>query len=344
MPGYERAMTDRALTDPALPALRQLIDPSGATRMLRAAWKVGLWPPGLPAPEVRAVHVLRYHAGSRCTLWLALDGWPASSCIAKIHRRGNEATADVLRRLSHAGFASGQCERVPELVAALPDCHLLVLQVAPGAPIHRLTPDALPEAAVRAAYWLAAFHSTCLSLPPAYALRHPLVMARRWHARLERAAPELADDAAHLWDALVAASPAWPPQARLIHGDFGAEHLFIAPDATTVIDWDRCRPGDQVEDAGRFVGSLYARAARERAGATEMAAAAASFCAAYCGAQPAAAASLPFYVALACLRRASRAACAGADDRDTAGSARYRRRAARLARAGQATLATIAWT
>jgi aminoglycoside phosphotransferase (APT) family kinase protein len=188
----------------------------------------------------------------------------------------------------------------------LPELHLLLLDGVAGAAVKDLVCDTA-DAAARAAHWLAAFQDARVQLPAVYALHHPLARARRWSARLQRGAPALAGAVARLEDALNAAPPPWPPQPRplLIHGDFTAGHIFIAPQTTTVIDWDSCRPGDPPEDAGRFLASLSYLAARQRVSMPTAATAAASFRATYAESHPAAAASLPFYTALACLRKAS---------------------------------------
>jgi hypothetical protein len=323
----------RALIDPAIPSVRRLASPRRATKTLRAVWKHGLWPEALPVPDVRTVRILRYHAGSRCTLWLALDGWPSGGCIAKVYARGDAAAADVLRAMRQAGFAERSVDRVPALIAALPGLHMLLLDVAPGLPIKELLRDGAPDVAVRAARWLAAFHGARLPLPAAYTLRDPLAVARRWNVRLARATPELASAAARMFDALTAVQPPWPPQPHLIHGDLSAGHIFVAPEATTVIDWDRCRPGDPSEDAGRFLASLYGLVAHNRAGGVT--AAAAAFQATYVAARPDAAASLSFYTALACLHKASRG------DRHVHDMQRHHRRASTLLEAGLAALGAV---
>jgi aminoglycoside phosphotransferase (APT) family kinase protein len=279
------------------------------------------------------VRVLRHHAGSRYTLWLALDGWPLGGCIAKVYAHGDAAVADVLRAMHRAGFAERSVDRVPALVAAMPGLHILLLDVAPGLPIKDLLWDGAPGAAARAARWLAAFHGARLPLPASYSLHDPLAAARRWSVRLARATPELASDAARMFDALTAARPPWPPHPHLIHGDFGAGHIFVAPEATTVIDWDSCRPGEPPEDAGRFLASLYDRAARART--DRVIAAAAAFQATYVAARPDAAASLPFYTALAGLHKASRV------DRHAHHVRRDHRRASTLLEAGLAALGAV---
>lgn len=339
---HSAALTDTtALTDPAIPAVRHLASPQRATQTLRAAWKQGLLPAGLPEPDVRAVRILRYHAGSRCTLWLALEGWPLDGCIAKVYAHGDAAAAETLRAMRRAGFAEPAVDRAPTLLAHLPDLRMVLLEVAPGLPIKealREGADGAPDVAARAARWLAAFHDAPLPLPASYTLHDPLAVAMRWSERLAHTTPELASAAARTLDALTAARPPWPPQPHLIHGDFGAGHVFVAPEATTVIDWDRCRVGDTTEDAGRFLASLsdLANGARTERIIAAAATFQATFQATYLAARPEAAAFLPFYTAFACLRKASRSI------RHTHDQRHYQRRASTLLGAALATLGAVA--
>ncbi|HEX6797643.1 MAG TPA: hypothetical protein VF116_08010, partial [Ktedonobacterales bacterium] len=91
-------------------------------------------------------------------------------------------------------------------------------------------------------------------------------------------------------------------------GDFGAAHVFVAAETTTVIDWDSCRAADPAEDGGRFIASLWHLAARGCITRDDAAAAARRFRDAYAAVRPQLAARLPFYAALACLRKAARLA------------------------------------
>lgn len=300
------------LDDPLLPALRYLASPAGATQLLREEWQRGGWPRPLPLPIVRAVRMLRYHPGRRCTLWLTLDDWPVGNCIVKVYARRETAlaTADVVSALGSAGFAPATPYRVPALLASIPDRCLLLLDVVPGVPVKKLVSAGEPASVTHAVEWLAAFSAARLPFPTAYTLHHPLTAASRWSVRLrrqaEQVAPALAADAAHLLDALAARCPSWPPRVHLIHGDFGMVHVFVTPDATSVVDWDSCRPGHPAEDAGRFLVSLYDLAARHPGKAAPIMDAVACFQAAYAALLPTVASSLPFYTARACLRRACR--------------------------------------
>ena len=143
-------------------------------------------------------------------------------------------------------------------------------------------------------------------------------------------APALAGDTRRLLAALVEARPAWPPLPHLAHGDFSASHVYLAAEATTVIDWDAWGVGDGAEDAGRFLASLRHLAARDPARREAVAREAEAFARTYQAAVPLAGRSLAFYEALACLRTATRLMANG--------SPRCGRRAAALLAAGERAL------
>ncbi|PYV02996.1 MAG: hypothetical protein DMG10_12730 [Acidobacteria bacterium] len=88
------------------------------------------------------------------------------------------------------------------------------------------------------------------------------------------------------------------PEGRLVvqtHGRFHHDHVFLSPEAVTVIDLDRSRPADPAKDVAEFVRVL--RLAAFRAGVDEALTGEVTeaFLAEYLGLVPAAAAGLPHY-------------------------------------------------
>lgn len=323
-PGPAQALP---LNDPALPSLASLRCPQCATQTLRAAAQHGWWPQNLALPIVQAVRVLRYHPGSRCTLAWTLDGWQANVCIAKVLAHNVTAAAETLLNLARVGFTMASEQRVPTLLAVIPELNLLLLEHAAGTPISKLAPEEWPVAALRAAHWLGALSAAQLPLPGSFALGDPVAGARRWQTRIQGAAPELTRDCEQILAVITARQPPWPAPVRLIHGDFGVGHIFCGPEATTVIDWDSCRPGAPGEDAGHVLASLANLGWHCAADEGAITAALSSFRAAYAEVLPEYAPSLPIYTALACLRKASHVVERSVD------------RASRLLQTGQTVLA-----
>ncbi|HEX6796850.1 MAG TPA: phosphotransferase [Ktedonobacterales bacterium] len=285
-----------------------LATPRGANGHFAHEWRAGRWPVELPLPRVRAVRYLRLHPGSRCTFLYTVEGWQGAACIAKVYARPRPPLSQTLASLQAAGLTAPARHRVPEVIAELPALRLVLLRVAPGRTAADMLQDGDLEATARAGEWLGAFHTAPIALPTAYTLRYPLAQAARWHDRIARHLPALANRAGALHTRLLNARPQWPGEVRLIHGDFGAAHVFVAAETTTVIDWDSCRVGDPAEDGGRFIASLWHLAARERITRDDAVAGVWRFRAAYAAVQPRIAARLPFYAALACLRKAARLA------------------------------------
>lgn len=287
----------------------------GANARLAHEWRAGRWPVGLPLPRVRAVWRLRLHPGSRCTFHYTVEGWPEAECIAKVYARPQPPTTQILASLQAAGLTAPGRHRVPPVIAELPAPRLVLSRVAPGVPAAELLREGELEAAARAGEWLGAFHAAHVPMPAAYTLRNPLAQAARWTGVIARHAPELANRAGSLHERLLASRPAWPRAVGLIHGDFGAAHVFVAADTTTAIDWDSCRVGDPAEDAGRFIASLWHLAARARITHDDATAAERRFRDAYTTVQPRTTVRLSFYAALACLRKATRLARHGERER-----------------------------
>lgn len=286
-----------------------LATPRGASERFAHEWRAGRWPVGLPLPRVREVRRLRVHPGSRCTFVYSVEGWPEAECIAKVYAHERPSVAQALAPLLAAGFAAPGRQRVPEVLAALPELSMVLLRVAPGRSAAELLRGGELDTAARAGEWLGAFHAAPVALPAAYTLRDPLVLAARWTRRIARHLPALADHADAIHATLAQARSPWPSDAvRLIHGDFGVGHVLVSAEATTVIDWDSCRVGDPAEDGGRFIASMWHLAARGRITHDAAATAERRFHAAYAAAQPRIASRIPFYASLACLRRAARLA------------------------------------
>ncbi len=295
-----------------------LATPQGANERLAHEWRAGRWPVGLPLPRVRAVRSLRLHPGSRCTFLFSVEGWPEAECIAKVYARPHQPATRTLAPLLGAGFSAPRRHRVPEVIAELPALRLVLTRMAPGRPLTTRLQDVDLEAAARAGEWLGALHAARIPPPAAYTLRDPLSQARRYTSRLARYLPDLAFPARALYAALTQARPPWPGDVRLIHGDLIAGHVFVSAETTTVIDWDCCRAGDPAEDGGRLVASLWHLAARGRIAQDDAQTAERRFRVTYAAAQPAIAARLPFYAALAALRKASRLTQHGAHGYDQA--------------------------
>jgi phosphotransferase family enzyme len=283
---------------------RRLSNPTVASALLRGGWRQGLLPDEAVPPNVAVADELRCHPGSRCTLrYILADG---RTWIAKYYARPRPRLAALYDMLSGPSGVAPAPISVPRMIAYFPRARVLFQQSACGAPLTWLLHAGQAEAVSMAAYGLAALARAPLPLPAAYTLRHPLTRAHRWVVRLSLAAPELASAAARLLAALSDACPAWPTPPRLIHGDLSAAHVFIAERGVELVDWDDAHPGDPAEDAGRLLTSLLHLGVRGKAPPQVIARARTAFTSTYAREAAEIAPRVPFYVALACLRKASR--------------------------------------
>jgi len=320
--------------DAAIPQLRRLTCLPEAARLVDAVlrdqprpWLVR----GEGLLDVQDVTVLRGHPGSRWTLrYTVRRGDETRILIAKVYAHDRNDVVATLAALRRLGFGPGQPLQVAAPLAYAPALRLLLLREAPGETARAAMLRGQAGVGDRTARWLAAFHAAAPTLPGAYRLRDPLIKARRWTQALSATAPALAGDARHLCAALVEARPDWPGPPHLTHGDFSASHVYLAAEATTVIDWDAWGVGDGAEDAGRFLASLHHLAARDPARRGAVAREVGAFTRTYQAAVPLAGRSLAFYEALACLRTATRLMADG--------SPRRARRAAALLAAGERAL------
>jgi Phosphotransferase enzyme family len=318
--------------DPAIPQLARLTRAPEAARLLEAALTTAIGPRPWVArggpPVVREVAVVCGHPGSRWTLRYTVvrpprgDGGSAaeSTVFAKVYARDRGDVASLLWALRERGQGQGRPMQVNASIAYLPALRVLLLEQAPGETARAALRRSRGGIGERAARWLAAFHAAPAPLPAAYRMGDPLAKAHRWARALDgapRAPPALGRGARRLLAALARAQPPWPPAApRVVHGDFGASHIYLAAETTTIIDWDAWRVGDGAEDAGRFLASLRRIAARDPERGGTVTREARAFVETYRAAVPAAEAhGLAFYEALACLRKAARLAAAGGDRR-----------------------------
>jgi Phosphotransferase enzyme family len=321
------------VTDPAIPQLKRLTRPTEAVSLLNSVLEFAACGFGI-AEGPLAVHdvaVLRGHPGSRWTLRYAVESrvGAASTIFAKVYARDRRDIAGVLSALSCSGLGLGQPMQAVAPIAYSAHLRLLLLKEAPGESARAALRRGSAGIGERSARWLASFH-TAAPLPPAYRLHDPLSKAQRWTQSLTKSAA-LCRDARRLLAALAAAQQNWPPaRPRMVHGDFGASHVYLAGGVVTVIDWDSWTVGDYGEDAGRFMASLHNLAASDSSRAEAVMQERDIFADTYRTAVPAARNGLPFYEAFACLRKAARLS--------STGGSRHLRRAELLLAAGERAL------
>jgi aminoglycoside phosphotransferase (APT) family kinase protein len=200
------------------------------------------------------------------------------------------------------GFGNGSKFRVPEPLAFSPEQNLFVMRESTGTPLVTLLGNDSGEwkAGVReAARWLAAFHRSPLRIgdpePEWDSLK-----TFRLATRLVKAAASQPSKRTLLLDVMQMLKERLTdlPEGRPIvqtHGRFHHDHVFLGPEAVTVIDLDRSRPTDPAKDVAEFVRVLRLAAFRAGLDAASTDKVTDAFLGQYLALVPDAAAGLPHY-------------------------------------------------
>lgn len=214
---------------------------------------------GPDAPAVSAVELLDEKPGHRALLRYRLG--PAAEVLGKAYAQ--PATAErvcaVMQRL-------GTAVRVPDALGTVPALGLVLYAPLDGQTLDEVPGEAMTEGVRGAARWLAALHTSSLSLDRRLDVRHEADNAGVWaelvadrHPRTRRIARELAE-------ALAATVPDDAAIAAPLHKDFHYQHV-IAGEGLGVIDLDEARMGDPAFDVAHF--TVYLGLLARRRGAPE---------------------------------------------------------------------------
>jgi len=212
-------------------------------------------PPPVGLPEV-TVH--RRRPDGR--LVAELEFGPTSRVYAKLYRdvvSGAQAHA-IHKRLWERGLGAGPIYRVPEPLAYLPDHGVLLLRAAAGEQLSSLAPSRTLDGVRRAARWLAALHASDVELDASEDPVQGVLRLGRLAASAAASRPELEEVFRGLLEILAERYEGVAGRAELAptHGRFSAEHVFIAPEAVTVVDLDRAALADPAKDVGELLHRL----------------------------------------------------------------------------------------
>jgi hypothetical protein len=186
-----------------------------------------------------------------------LEFGPSSRVYAKLYRdtlAGARAHA-VHKRLWAHGLGAGPIYRVPEPLAYLPDHGVLLLRAAAGEQLSSLAPSRTLDGVRGAARWLAALHASDVELDASEDAAQGVFRLARRAATATASRPELEEVFRGLLEILAERYEAVAGRAELAptHGRFSAEHVFIAPEAVTVVDLDRAALADPAKDVGELL-------------------------------------------------------------------------------------------
>lgn len=250
--------------DAALPGLAILCQPSQLMTILSRVLAQWLGP-GARLLDSRA-YLRRLFAGKRCSVELELvvgreNGLPAEywRLLGKLYREDQGATVyQTLGELRRHGLGAGRFI-VPQPVAYVPECHLLLLTWAEGellSSVFLARSDAAQEA-VGAAEWLLSLHDCGVGTGRRYSFLGHLRTLAGWKELLTDLYPE----GEPLLSALLARFEqrgrelsGWTPGPT--HRDFSPEHLVVHGDKFTGLDFDEFCQYDPLFDVAHFIAHL----------------------------------------------------------------------------------------
>jgi hypothetical protein len=206
----------------------------------------------------------------RLTLRYVFD--PENIVFAKLYEDELGAHCfQVNRELWNTGFNRSRRYRVPEPLGFLSDHALLLMRAVPGTPLGAVfdgdsTID-LIAGSVEAAEWLAALHLSTSRVGNSDSDWDSLKLFRLSSRVIKAVAarPEKLDMVREQLDKLEqrVTKLAANRFSVFTHGRYHHDHVFLSPEATSVIDLDRCRPSDPAKDAAEFIRVLRLTAFKE---------------------------------------------------------------------------------
>jgi aminoglycoside phosphotransferase (APT) family kinase protein len=209
----------------------------------------------------------------------------------------------ALQTLRSEGFGSASRYQVPEPLGFLADHNLLLMRRMPGVAISAALRDDrsfdLVESCREAARWLAKLHGSALAIDHHETDWESLKLFRMCTRFLKAAAakPKQLDTMRNLMDEVEASILRLRYDRRFVptHGRYHADHVFISPHATCVIDLDRVGWSDPGKDLAEFLRVLRSTAFKNCENMTRIDLASSAFLEEYLGQFPEGARTLACY-------------------------------------------------
>jgi hypothetical protein len=206
----------------------------------------------LPTP-VKDTEVIRYHRGSRCTLFARAGN---QEFIVKVFANDPSPLVEVLRALGEHGLAGAHAPKTARLLAFDLGRRILVWERLGGATCLELISDGKGAAAGRlAAMWVKSTAEVPIELGHPYSPDRVLRKAARHVGVIEVADPELGRTAGHCLS-LLRQRRLQVSRAGLRHGSFSVNHVLELEDGPATIDWDAFGQGPVELDVANFIMTL----------------------------------------------------------------------------------------
>ena len=214
------------------------------------------------------VHLLSHRLGKRAVLRLSGEGsdeTEQASAILKLYKRKSTAaahcaaiSASVARQRGRAEAAVG----IPRIFGLLDSAPGLLMEQAPGLPLHLIVGPARTAGHRSAGEALARFHASRIPGLELYGVADEVRVLQRWLAFASNLRPALVARLAPSVDRLTKDGPRCDTYTPVpIHRDFHDKQIIIAGDRSTLIDFDTVRLGDPAQDIGNFLAHIHLHAA-----------------------------------------------------------------------------------
>ncbi len=204
-------------------------------------------------PATCRAHIVQNDGTGPATLFFDLNG--SGRVFAKLYRdESGKHAYQILSTLWQDGFGETSRYRVAQPLGFIPELNLLLARAAPGKELAAAkTDEELVGGAREAARWLRQLHRSPVRVGEP---RYPWEVYHKLLHRLAKAAaarPEQVETLLEQADRLEEQARKLQLQLVQAHGQFRHIHVFLADEAVTVIDLDRCRPGDPARDVGEYI-------------------------------------------------------------------------------------------
>jgi aminoglycoside phosphotransferase (APT) family kinase protein len=174
----------------------------------------------------------------------------------------------TLQLLWGSGFGCKGRFRIPRPIHLSPDQELILQEKAPGLVLETLLrqgDNLTCEAAMSAGIWLAKLHRIPIAPVGGCSYERHLSAVQLYVRELLAVSPSLAADVALLELGICQGLSSFKDvPLSLIHGDYHPQHIYVAGNRITVIDFDRSHFSDPAEDLGSFI--MHTRIAACRLG------------------------------------------------------------------------------
>ena len=164
-------------------------------------------------------------------------------------------TFSVMKILRSNGFGEDSRLRVPSPILYMPALSFLMMEQAEGDPLREILqrgsdPDPYVKGAAR---WLARLHSCNAAVDGASSRDDEIANSHRYARAASWLLPTLKSVIRSISNQLIDAQRTLQPcTGKPIHGDYHPRNIIVAPDLTTVIDFEEARMGDPAFDVGYF--------------------------------------------------------------------------------------------